>query len=226
MFNAEVKKTILSVSKFTASWPGNFIDPLGVIHHLNSQGTRPPIVWVFNAAKEPESFAKAFGIDQPIIALRSLNMVAKQSSQRDALSKRLSFYYSSILSDFLPSSIALIGGNCQGAPFAMWMSGDLLRTGRSIGGVATIDAAPAIDMDIPVLLNFGSELSERNSLRKDKEDAELQYASHYASYQIARLPCGHGKYFNPENVGHLITNLKNFLSTVQAPKVLRNLYRS
>jgi hypothetical protein len=212
----DVNKALKRISWATTNWPGVPIDPDGLAHAVNFTGNLNPIIWVFNGESEPRNFSQCFDDNQPIIAFRSLNAIVEASNERTALSEEISNLYADIIIKLINKPIQLVGGNCQGAPFAMWIAQNLIANGHKVKNVSVIDAYPNIKVDAPVLLNFGIFSNYNPFLpnypsSKKQKDAEQRCRSFYASYEIAYLPCGHGKYFSPENIIYLIKNLQKFI---------------
>ncbi|MDC1499589.1 hypothetical protein N8390_10635 [Amylibacter sp.] len=210
-----VNKALKRISWATTSWPGIPIDPDGLAHVINFTGNLNPIIWVFNDENEPRNFSQCFDDNQPIIAFRTLNAIVERSSERAVLSEEISNLYADIIIKLINKPIHLVGGNCQGAPFAMWIAQNLIANGHKVKNVSVIDAHPNIKIDVPVLLNFGifskfNPFFTTNPFSKKRKDAKRQCNSFYASYEIAYLPCGHGQYFSSKNIKYLIKNLQKF----------------
>lgn len=210
-----LSKALKRISWATTNWPGIPIDPVGLARAVNFDGNLDPIIWIFNSESEPRNFSENFDKNQPIIIFRTLNAIVEPSDERDILSKEISNLYAKIIIELVNKPIKLVGGNCQGAPFAMWVAQKLIANGHKVKHVSVIDAYPNIKLDLPVLLNFGkfSEFNPFltiNPFSKKRRDAKRQCNSSYAFYKIAFLPCGHGSYFLPKNIKYLIKNLQKF----------------
>lgn len=208
---ADLQKSLNALSKLTRHWPGEPLDDRGVMRILNSAGTRPPIIWVFNAAHEPRQLARALGPKQPLVALRSLNQIQRASSDRYDNAERLAAYYADQLAQALPKKVPLVGGNCQGAPIALWIANALRDRGCDVGCAAVIDARPWVEVQLPLLLSFGVDWKEDTSFGGISPDPIEVNKRFYADWRQARLRCTHGQYFDPEHVDHLATTLTRFM---------------
>ena len=209
----EIGHVLRSVARLTKNWPGRAIGPHGAARLLNSTGSLPPILWFFNAEQEPLNFHAALSPEQPFVALRSLNLIMKPSPERDDLGAEMARQMAEALTDLVPEDIALVGGNCQGAPYAFHCAKRLLELGHTIKSVAAIDAIPDCAIPVPALLNFGAEAPERNPFLSDFSLTHERVAKLFPAYRQASLPCGHGKYFRPENIPHLIANIESVIGT-------------
>ena len=173
----------------------------------------PPILWFFNAGHEPVNFYAALDPEQQFFALRSLSVIMKPSPERDQLGAKMAQHLAEELTDILPNDIALVGGNCQGAPYAISFAQRLLELGHDIKSVAAIDAMPDRAIAVPALLNFGEGAPERNPFLNDFALTSKRVKNLFPAYRQARLPCGHAQYFEAENLPYLLANIENFIGT-------------
>jgi hypothetical protein len=211
--DTQIDETFRSISRLSDNWPGRAVGPRGVVRYLNSSGSLAPILWFFNAAHEPAKFHAALDPERPFFALRSLNLIMKPSLERDEIGANMANHLADALTGMLPKEIAVVGGNCQGAPFAICLARRLLELGHDIKSVAAIDAIPDYTIPVPALLNFGAEAPERNPFLQDQSMTEQRVENLFPVYEQASLPCGHGKYFETENLPYLIANIENFIGT-------------
>ena len=206
-----VNKALKRISWLTRNWPGVSIDPDGLAHAINLTGSLNPVIWVFNDASAPRNFSQCFGSDQPIIAFRTLNMIVEPSSKRDQLSKEIAHLYADIIMKLVDKPIQIVGGVCQGAPFAMWIAQKLNASGYKVHGVAVIDPYPCIPnikVDLPVLLNFG--ISAPLPFSKKRKEIKQQCKNIYASFQFAFSPCRHATITHQKNIKYLKKHLLKF----------------
>jgi|GEM_PF-5368420 len=208
---ADLSKLIQAQVKLTKHWPGEPIDAYGIVRVINPTGQRLPIVWVFNAMHEPAALSSAFGSDQPLYLLRSLNQILKTSSDRHESSRHLASYYAEKLQSVLAQNIALVGGNCQGAPIALWLVQDLLAKNFNVLSSAAIDARPWIKVCVPLQLNFGIDWCDDSVLWGKMEDPVVVNEKFYTCWEVADLPYRHGTFFNQGNVEYLANNLREFV---------------
>lgn len=211
MNETALHKKLNALSKLTRHWPGEPLDDRGVIRVLNPAGKRAPIVWVFNAAHEPRQFSRALGPDQPLVVLRSLNQIQRASPSRYDTAEHLAEYYARQLASTLPNKVSLVGGNCQGAPIALWIANRLLDRGHDVGCAATVDARPWVEIQLPILLSFGIDWKEDDFFAGVSSDPFEVNNRFYADWRHGRLRCTHGHYFDPEHVDHLADNLRRFM---------------
>nr|WP_181363738.1 thioesterase domain-containing protein [Aliiroseovarius pelagivivens] len=166
---------------------------------------------MFNAAHEPRQLAHALGKDQPLVILRSLNQIQRASSDRYDSAEHLAAYYANQLAQTLPNNVQLVAGNCQGAPIALWIANGLLERGHDVGCAAVVDARPWVEVQLPLLLNFGIDWKEDASFGGNTPDPLEVNARFYANWEQARLHCTHGQYFDPGHVDQLANNLRRFM---------------
>ncbi|MFC4214844.1 hypothetical protein ACFP4H_19255 [Pseudophaeobacter arcticus] len=209
----QIDATFRSIARLTKKWPGRAVGPHGVARYLNSGGTLPPILWFFNAEQEPVNFHAALNPEQQFVALRSLNLIMKPSLERDEVGAKMAGHLADALTGMLPRDIALVGGNCQGAPYAICLAQRLMDLGHDIKSVAAIDTIPDRAITVPALLNFGVEAPERNPFMQDQYVTQKRVENLFPAYEQASLPCGHGQYFRAENLPYLIANIENFIGT-------------
>ena len=223
--HSDLNKTLNAISKLTRDWPGNPIDRLGTVRFIHPHGNREPIVWVFNSKHEPINLAYYFGDSQPLIALRSLNIVMQPSPERENFSHHLALHYAQIITQVLPRKVTLIGGNCQGAPIALRIANALHEKGHEIQGLVTIDAVPRIKCKHPILMNFGNESLGYNPFARNFYGTTETVSSFYPYYTVSNLPCDHGQYFNPENIPFLVENIEHFLKDIRSPSIVKALVK-
>lgn len=209
----QMDQTFRSIARLTKNWPGRSVGPHGAGRYLNSAGSLPPILWFFNAGHEPVNFYAALDPEQQFFALRSLSVIMKPSPERDQLGAKMAQHLAEELTDILPNDIALVGGNCQGAPYAISFAQRLLELGHDIKSVAAIDAMPDRAIAVPALLNFGEGAPERNPFLNDFALTSKRVKNMFPAYRQARLPCGHAQYFEAENLPYLLANIENFIGT-------------
>ncbi|MEN9060081.1 MULTISPECIES: hypothetical protein [Ponticoccus] len=208
---ADISHVLRSVARLTTSWPGRAVGPHGAARLLNSGGSLPPILWFYNAELEPVNFHAALSPEQPLVALRSLNIIMKASPERDVIGAEMARQVAEALTDLLPEEIALVGGNCQGAPYSFHCANRLLELGHRIRSVAAIDTIPDCAVPVPALLNFGAESPEWNPFHDDFSLTHERVARLFPVYRQSSLPCAHGQYFRPENIPYLIANIESVI---------------
>lgn len=209
----QMDQTFRSIARLTKDWPGRSVGPHGAGRYLNSTGSLSPILWFFNGEQEPMNFYAALDPEQQFFALRSLNVIMKPSTERDQLGAEMAQHLADELTDILPDDIALVGGNCQGAPYAISFAQRLLELGHDVKSVAAIDVIPDNAIAVPALLNFGEKAPERNPFLSDFALTSKRVKNLFPAYRQARLPCGHGQYFDAENLPYLLANIEDFIGT-------------
>lgn len=198
-------QTVLKrISKLCNSSFGQPLDDLGLVRILNQEGSKPPLVWCFNAGHEFPSLAQALGSDQPLIALRSLQGVVPTEQKNSHLDFEIGAYYAQSLADHLKGGSLAVGGNCQGAGIAYLAMRGLLERGCTISQLICLDATLKRPVPVPVRLFYGqkSQLSPKQS---GQSLAHFKRQCHfsYRRFSLNWVPGAHGQYFDPGNVAAL-----------------------
>lgn len=210
------ERSLRLLANFVSSWPGRKIGPRGLVAIANEAGSKLPLVWVFNSAHEFPALAEALGPDQPLIGLRSLNMVVRINRLVTWDERVLANIYVEELDPWLGGRSFFIGGNCQGAPIAAAMARDLLLAGRDVRGFVAMEWVDLAPLPLVSTLLFGAESELHNPFLRDVDPLPL-WSRIYRQHHIGILPGNHGTYFSRETVPALAGHLQEALGRTSEP---------
>lgn len=210
-------RKIKLLQNFLLKWDGEIVDTdERLIRLLNKDGTRPPLIWCFNAEQEPAALAKALGPDQPLIALRSLNIVSDFKKKAIAEDTEIAQHYVKGLLKHFDLSRCWVGGNCQGATVAAEIAALLLTEGKDVAAYFCLEWTPFMPLPTRCVLLFGETSEEYNPFLRG-EDPWPQWRSMFASARCEIIPGGHGTYFSENSVDNLASILTEEMSTAPKP---------
>lgn len=197
---------------FLKNWAGTRLDPDGFVHILNPKGPLPPLIWCFNGQHEFPILAENLGPDQPVIGLRSLNLVARMESGRMLLDAAMGDYYADLLLAHLPKGPCFIGGNCQSVPVALQVARRFLLAGRQCQSFISLEWEPALPLPLRTRLLFGAESTMFNPFLRGDPDPGARWRLLFAEPEFEVVPGGHGQYFTAQNVGFLASAIRRGMS--------------
>ena len=195
---ADFNKKLKLLQHFMSDWAGEPADAAGLVRILNPRGSRPPLIWCFNGQNEFPMLAGDLGPDQPVIALRSLNLVARFEPGRLALDNRIADHYAELLLAAFDLSRCSVGGNCQGAPIAARIAANLLRRGCVVETVICMEWPSLSPLPIRCGLIFGAQSTMFNPFLQGLNPEPLWRAL-FADHRVEIIPGGHGEYFSEAN---------------------------
>jgi acyl-coenzyme A synthetase/AMP-(fatty) acid ligase/acyl carrier protein len=181
-------------------WDGNRPTRDRLVAGLNTDGTKTPIFWVFQEAREFRQLAKYLGADQPLYAFRSgLGLLNYEEDEIQAFALR---YVSEII-EVCPEGPAIIGGNCQGAIVALAIAEHMLRRRRHVPLLMLMEWGFPLQPYVgPVLLIYGRDSFQGNPYSRYRRP-DLAWNRVFAEYAVADIPGDHGRFFEDANVGSL-----------------------
>lgn len=188
------------------------MDDRGLVHILNENGSKPPLIWCFNAPHEFQILAEKLGPEQPIIGLRSLHLVARIEPGRGRHDREMANHYADFLLGALPDRPCYIGGNCQGATIAFHIARRWLLAGRQCPHFISMEMEPPLPLPLPCTLLFGANSTMFNPYLKGDHGAPLRWKNLVAFPSDQIIPGGHGEYFNEINVIPLSNTLHHILN--------------
>jgi hypothetical protein len=211
---------------FLKNWAGTLLDPDGFVHILNPDGLLPPLIWCFNAQHEFPKLAETLGPDQPLIGLRSLNLVARMETGRLLLDAAMGDHYADLLLAHLPEGPCFIGANCQSVPVALQVARRFLLAGRQCQSFISMEVEPGLPLPLRTRLLFGAESTMFNPFLRGDPDPAARWRLLFAEPEVEIVPGGHGQYFTPQNIGFLTSAIRRGMSDpaprpASAPPTLR-----
>ncbi|WP_425097927.1 hypothetical protein [Tropicibacter sp. S64] len=199
-----------ALGRLMRGWPGEALDPRGIVRIVNRGGSKPPIFWVFNARHEPENFARELGQDQPLIYARSLHLVMPPDQDRAAANLPLARYYAQVLTPNLTGLHLFLGANCQGARLMLELTRILRGNGGRVSGVCVISALPDIEVGVPALLIYGSRDPQHDPFFFDAVSAQKQASRCFATVRRIVIDAGHGQYAVEGTVETVVARVQEF----------------
>lgn len=191
-------------------WPGQPFDDFGLIRVVNRNGSRPPLLWCFNAAHELPAMAAHLDPDQPIIALRSLNLVEPLDDARLGKDEALADFYTGLLLSYPRLDECTIGGNCQGASIAVRLAANFCLAGRHVRMLITMETQSSYPFPGRVGLIFGEKSDNFNPFLRG-ECPQQKWDTLFAQWEVQIVPGGHGEYFSVENAPGLCRAVSDYL---------------
>lgn len=196
-----VQDFLPEVRRILDLWPGEPVGDNGLIRVLNKAGRKPPLVWCFNDASEPETLAAALGPDRPLYILRSAHGLIDREFKERYETQIAAIYAHAIFAAIGPERVA-IGGNCQGARIALMLANTLLQLKMDVATALLVDPAFLIPYPRRVMLMPGASYSKINPIFR-YANPHLGWKRYFRDYRAAVIQGGHGEYFRPANVRSL-----------------------
>lgn len=180
---------------------------------LNEDGSRPPLLWIFNTAKEPLDFARVLGEDQPLIFSRSSHLIVQPDDDPMKVRKILTDYVVQEVHKRFSGVHFDMGTSCQGGGMVMSLSNSLREVGIGVGHLCMINCSlPEIVTNLPALLVYGDKDEGHDPFQRDlvsaKERAELVFSSHRRSLISAR----HGQFYSQAVSKEIVAQFELFRS--------------
>ncbi len=210
------------IANFVEPWPGRKVGAFNHISIMNEDGSKPPLLWVFNGANEFPALAEALGPDQPLVGMRSLNGVVRRDSLTTRHSRSLATAYSIEIASYLGNSPCSLGGNCQGAPIAAEMARNLILDGMDVRGYIAMEWVELPALPLRVSMLFGADSDDYNPFLRNVDPWPV-WKRLFAHADCRILPGMHGTYFLPKNIIGLADEIR---SAISLPRVLPGSDRS
>jgi pyochelin synthetase len=174
-----------------------------------------PLFWWLNApTHELPSFGLAWKSDTPLVGLYSAGSLAVgiPLAHHRALAEAVAESYAQELLARFGGMPFRLGGNCFGGRIANLVAQKLALAGQRVECLCTLDYAHSdlYEFSGPLLLLFGQESADRfhDAIRLGEAGWERPFRS---QPETSRVPGGHGRFFEPENVGALADRIDAFL---------------
>jgi acyl carrier protein len=190
------------IKTFVSRWDGEHVNPDSLIVGRNTEGTRPPLFWVFQGELEFLQLARQLGEDQPLYGMRSGHLVMDYTENNI---QALALNYVDEIQKLHPEGPLMIGGNCQGGLIALVIAQHLLRRQRHVPLLILMEWAFSLQPYTGrIALIFGSESEFANPWLRFQYP-ELAWQRAFSDYQVEVTSGRHGKFFNDSNVQTLAT---------------------
>lgn len=207
------KRLLETQEKLMASWPGTPVDRAGIVRVLNAEGNKPPLLWIFNSAKEPKLLADALGPDQPLIFSRSAHLLVTSAADRLPIRKDLGDYLHNEISRAFAGQKFDAGTSCQGTSLVMYLADKSGHGTFQIGNMCLINSRlPEIATRCPALLIYGSGDPGHDPFRENMEGAISKASRCYSEYRRIVLDAQHGAYYTNDVLAEILTQFQSFRS--------------
>lgn len=191
--------------KLMARWPGRPIDPHGILRVLNEDGERPPLLWVFNEANEPEKLARSLGAEQPLVFSRSTHLMAGPDRSALPMRRQLAQHLVELVAQFFPNAQMDIGTSCQGSGLVMQFAASAPQMGLDIGHLCIINCSLVREAtNRPALLIYGSDDKKQDPFERDFSDATSRADALFSSYRRLVVTASHGTYYEPAVIAPIL----------------------
>lgn len=210
------ERSLKVLRNYTANWPGRKFGQHGIATLANEGGTRPPLIWIFNATHEFPALAEELGPDQPLIGLRSLHAVVSLEKRSVRDEQPLAACYAAEVAEALEGKPCFVGGNCQGAKIAGELGRELLLAGREIKGFIGMEWSDLPPLPVRCTLLFGAWSEEHNPFLRGLEPWPM-WRSLFPAVECRFLPGRHGTYFEPARLSALGQRVQYALSLPPVP---------
>ncbi len=189
----------------TAFWPGARKTSAGLLFALNAGGSKPPLFWCLQGARELVRLAQRLGPDQPVYGMRSgLDAIAYSDPNTVLLAK----HYAQEVIDIDTEGPYWLGGNCQGGLIAAEIARILIASGREVSRLTLVDAYPFTLFAAPMAgrgqvdMIFGRD--SRFNPKQRFRWPELGWRKFFpAGVRVSYLACDHARFFDDDVVGPL-----------------------
>lgn len=179
-------------------WAGFPVDEGRLARILNADGKRPPLIWCFNSQQEFPVLAAGLGPDQPVIGIRSLHLVERNDATRYGKDEFLAELYADALLPSVDLEECFVGGNCQAVSVAAHLAFNLLKAGKAVRALITLDGESPLPFPGRVGLIHGARSEMFNPFLRG-ETPQPRWNMLFADPVAQMVPGTHGEYFKPEN---------------------------
>ena len=159
--------------------------------------------------------ACALGPDQPLYAMRSLNLVLDDRQSRWDLSAALGEAYYTEIAEHLHPGIFTIGGNCQSGRIAESLARMVLREGGRLNALLCLEYAPESAFDGRVALFFGDRSWSHNPFLTETSP-ETRWLTSFKSVSWDIIAGNHGEYFLEANLPTFAESLRKRMRAPEA----------
>ncbi len=221
LFSGLADDDVEMLRSYMSRWPGEPAANGSMLRILNEHGKKPPLVWCFNNGDEFERLAGRLGADQPVIGMRSGNIILDLTpANQRRNNRRLAMTLLAEVLKAQPKGPFYLGGNCQGSAVAIELALALQAAGHPVSILFIMEAVPDHAFPGRVALLFGKD-SDFHPY-KNFQDPERAWRRRYLDFTVDFIPGRHGTYFRRLNVGGLAATVKRRLKEAadEAPRQL------
>jgi len=209
--------------KMMGSWCGHHLDGAGVVRVLNEGGSKPPILWIFNTANEPEALASVLGSDQPLVFTRSAHLMVPPDQDPAEIRNRLADHFLTEVDRRFGGETLNLGTSCQGTGIALRFAQNSWETGILVNALCIINCSlPDVATGLPALLVYGSGDPLQDPFSKDAARAEKRAAQVFSNHQRCLLDAGHGQFYDPRVLKDILREFAAFAAAYSDIRVVNS----
>ena len=206
--------------KLMASWCGRPIDEHGLVRILNENGTRPPLLWIFNAANGPKKLAEALGNDQPLIFTRSTHLMVQPGEDPAEPQRELADHFLHQVALNFPGTKFDFGTSCQGTGIVMHFCAELSGVNIDVGALCMINCSMAQEItNRPAMLVYGDNDRKQDPFESDFLNSERRANTMFSTYRRLVVPARHGTYFSKGVIEGILAQFAAFKLSVDRDRV-------
>ncbi|AXS39708.1 hypothetical protein [Breoghania sp. L-A4] len=199
------------IANYVAHWRGRKTGRFNLITIANESGTKPPLVWVFNASHEFPSMAAELGPDQPLIGMRSLLHIIRTGDGSIWDTRTLADIYAADLLPVLGSEKVYVGGNCAATPVAAEIARILILNGCKVQGFIGLEWSVLPPLPVRCTLVFGAESEKYNPFLRNIDPWPL-WRRLFPDVVCETIPGEHGTFLDPDVIPPFAGHVRSALS--------------
>lgn len=184
----------------TRSWEGERLDCALPLFGHNTAGSRPPLIWAFNAGHAGPVFAGALGPEQPLIVFRSMAELMPRGDEKEQIVRAMAATYADAVEKLFPNGPYLVGGVCQGGRIAEFIARTLMERGRDVRLLYLVEYGLNAPYPGRVAHLFGRDSNVHNPYYAEADPA-ARYDRIYGAWALDIIPGAHATFFRDHTVG-------------------------
>ena len=217
---ADASEVLRKLEVLCAPWVGQRAVPDGLVIGRNTEGRKPPLVWVCQSEWEFNALVEQLDPDQPVYGIRSLAGLVKTVDYAPGILMPLCRQILLELTALCPSGPLVVGGNCQGAIIALYLARQLREMNRRPKLLVLMEWMFSHgSYEGETLFLYGRE-SHTYEVFAGVSDAGPDWRAEFPNAVTAEIDGGHGRFFNPEVIPVLAGQLSDHLARVSPSEPL------
>lgn len=209
---AEIAKLLDTLSKSTEKVAPKLARRQGPMLIINEQGTRSPLIWIFNSWAEALILARTLGPDQPLVALVSLRDQKLSVADHEMLLPHLMYAYAELAQPFVGEGRFVVGGNCQAARIGEGVAHQLCFRAKRVPLLILLDHVPFYAYPGTILMLFGTESRGFNPFLHGLRLEDSWHSSH-GTAAWGFLASKHGQFFIKPGLDDLSNHVQQAITT-------------
>lgn len=199
------------IKNYLEEWPGKIQYESSLLRGFNTDGTRPPLFWVFQLPGDMELLAQKLGPDQPLYGMRSLVHITAISSLNDQILDEVGSGYLNEILCITKGAAFHLGGNCQAAIVTLWMARKLNNLNCSPKTLFLMEWSFSWGLYTNKTVLLYGEQSFTKDIYESDDSRGQGWKTDFQDAHTAVISGAHGEYFEPENISSLVAQIKKFI---------------